>query len=78
MKKRTGSQNNISQKSKHLQDKGGTHAMKLEPEIINPEVKDKALKPLPEVQMKRLQQTFNKVYLEQRSSSSVGSEGGAE
>lgn len=52
--------------------------MKLEPEIINPEVKDKVSETSSEVQMKRLQQTFNKVYLEQRSPSSVGSEGGAE
>lgn len=50
--------------------------MKLEPEIINPEVKDKVPEPSPEVQLKRLQKTVNKMYLEQRSSSSVGSEGG--
>jgi hypothetical protein len=52
--------------------------MKLEPEIINPEAKDKAPESTPEQQLKKLRILMNKMYLEQRSSSSTGSEGGAE
>ncbi|QFR56242.1 hypothetical protein PPK15_gp29 [Bacillus phage 000TH010] len=49
--------------------------MKLEPEIINPEVKDKVPETTTEEQLKKLRTLVNKMYLDQRSSSSVGSEG---
>ncbi|QFR56326.1 hypothetical protein PPK16_gp23 [Bacillus phage 049ML001] len=53
--------------------------MKLEPEIINPEVKDKAPKPTVEEQLKAIKSTMNELHQKEYSSpSSPGSEGSAE